>query len=428
MSERGAAWQLRTAVAVAVAALLAAGRAEAGGIFLYEIGTPDVGYASAGWAARADGPVTLFTNPAGMTRLEGIQIQVGAQALYGALTFAPDANTNVAGNDGGNAVGFFPGGSAFVTFAPWSDFRVGIGVVSNFGLAENWDSGWVGRYYTTKSTLIGLSILPSIAWHVAGGLSVGVTFNVMYGYLKQTAAVQNIEPQSGDGALAVQSSTWGFGGNVGLMYEFSKATRLGLAYTSPLSLSFSSTPSFTGLGPGLTAAIKAAHLDTASIDLGMTLPQTVMLSFFQDLNEKWAVMADVGWQNWAAFGTVDVQVTSSNPKSLTTHVGYINTWHGALGAQVQLSQPWQLDFGVAYDSSMTTASSRSLSLAVGDAWRFGVGARWALANWTLGLSYEFLWGGSPSVHVSRGPLAGTVSGSYANTWFQFLAFNVAWRI
>ena len=418
-------WQLRAATAVA---LLFSGEAHAGGVLLYEIGTPDMGYASAGWAARADGPVTLFTNPAGMTRLEGIQVQFGVEALYGALTFAPDTGTNVSGNNGGNAIGFFPTGSFFVTFAPWDDFRVGFGVLSNFGLSEKWNAGWVGRFYTTQSTLIGLSILPSIAWHVAGGLSVGVTFNAMYGYLKQTVAVRNVEPQSTDGTLAVQSNTWGFGGNVGLLYEFTKGTRLGLSYTSPVALGFSATPSFSGLGPGLNAAIKAAHLDTASIGLGLTVPQTVMLSFFHALNEQWAVMADAGWQNWAAFGTVDVQVTSSNPQSLTTNIGYTNTWHGALGGQVQLSAPWQLDFGIAYDSTMTTASNRSLSLAIGDAWRFGVGTRWNLnANWTLGLAYEFLWGGSPSVDVSRGPLAGTVSGSYANTWFQFLSFNATWK-
>jgi long-chain fatty acid transport protein len=411
-----------------VTAMLLGGPARGGGVLLYEVGTPDMGYASAGWAARADGPVTLFTNPAGMTRLDGIQVEVGAEGLYGALTFAPNASTNVSGNNGGNAIGFLPSGSAFVTFAPLKDFRFGFGVVSNFGLSEKWDSGWVGRYYTTQSTLIGFSLLPSIAWHIAGGFSVGATFNIMYGYLKQTVAVQNIEPNAADGTLSLQSGTWGLGGNVGLLYEFSKGSRLGLTYTSPVKLSFGSTPTFSGLGPGLTAAIHARNLDSTSINLGMTVPQTLMLSFFQALSEKWAVMADVGWQNWAAFGTVDVQVTSANPQNLTTNIGYTNTWHGALGGQVQLSEPWQLDFGIAYDSTMTTASNRSLSLAVGDAWRFGLGTRWVVNdNWTLGLAYEFLWGGSPSVDVNRGPLAGHVAGSYANSWFQFLAFNFVWK-
>jgi long-chain fatty acid transport protein len=414
------------AVACIAAALVPTG-AFAGGVLLYEVGTPDIGYASAGYGSRADGPVTLLTNPAGMTRLNGTQVQVGTELLYGALTFAPDVNTSVSGNNGGNAVGLFPNGSVFATFAPWKDIRLGIGVESNFGLSEKWDSGWVGRYYTTQSTLIGLSILPSVAWHIAGGLSVGATLNVMYGYLKQVTAVQNVEPQSGDGAVSVQSGAWGVGGNVGILYEFTKGSRLGVTYTSPVSLSFSSTPQFTGLGPGLAAALKASGLDSANINLGMTVPQTVMLSYFQQLTEKWAVMADAGWQNWAAFGTVDVQVTANNPHSLTTAIGYTNTWHGALGGQVQITEPWQLDFGIAYDSTMTTASNRSLSLAIGDAWRFGVGARWTVNdNWTLGLAYEFLWGGSPSVDVSRG-LAGTVSGSYANTSIQFFTFNFTWK-
>ena len=41
-----------------------------------------------------------------------------------------------------------------------------------------------------------------------------MTFNAMYGYLKQSVAVQNLEPQA-DGSLSVSSSAWGFGANVG---------------------------------------------------------------------------------------------------------------------------------------------------------------------------------------------------------------------
>ena len=36
---------------------------QAGGIILYEIATPDVGLASAGYAARAQDPSTVFKNP-----------------------------------------------------------------------------------------------------------------------------------------------------------------------------------------------------------------------------------------------------------------------------------------------------------------------------------------------------------------------------
>ena len=60
--------------------------ARAAGFLWYETGTPEVGFASAGYAARALSPSTLLTNPAGMTQLEGTQIQVGAQLIYGHLS------------------------------------------------------------------------------------------------------------------------------------------------------------------------------------------------------------------------------------------------------------------------------------------------------------------------------------------------------
>ncbi len=56
--------------------------AEAGGIILYELGTTDVGRASAGWAARASDAATLFTNPAGMSRLPGKELLVSGQLTW----------------------------------------------------------------------------------------------------------------------------------------------------------------------------------------------------------------------------------------------------------------------------------------------------------------------------------------------------------
>ena len=40
------------------------------GLYLYELGIPEVGLAGAGWSARAQDAATAFTNPAGMVRLD----------------------------------------------------------------------------------------------------------------------------------------------------------------------------------------------------------------------------------------------------------------------------------------------------------------------------------------------------------------------
>ncbi len=135
--------------AVAVIALCAGalgpGQATAGGLMLYEVGTADVGLASAGYNARAQDAATVLTNPAGMTRLEGTQLLLGAQLLYGDLKFSigPGTSPQLGTGDGGNPVGWFPGGGAFFSYSVSPELKLGFAMTGNFGLAEKYDAaGW----------------------------------------------------------------------------------------------------------------------------------------------------------------------------------------------------------------------------------------------------------------------------------------------
>jgi long-subunit fatty acid transport protein len=69
------------------------GMALGGGLIAYEIGTADVGLASAGYNARAQDASTVFTNPAGMTRLEGTQVLAAGQIEYGRTQFSIGSGT-----------------------------------------------------------------------------------------------------------------------------------------------------------------------------------------------------------------------------------------------------------------------------------------------------------------------------------------------
>ena len=60
--------------AVFAATALIASTAQAGWLLLYEFGTAEPGLAAAGYAARAQDASTAFTNPAGMTKLDGTQV------------------------------------------------------------------------------------------------------------------------------------------------------------------------------------------------------------------------------------------------------------------------------------------------------------------------------------------------------------------
>jgi long-chain fatty acid transport protein len=400
---------------------------QAGGIFLYEIGTPDVGLASAGYASRIQDASSVFRNPAGMSFLDGAQFQAGLQLTYGSVGFSPNENTSgrLGTERGGNAIGALPAGGLFAV-VPLSDrVTVGIGGLSYFGLLEKYDHNWVGRYYVQESALLGMSLVPSVSLKATDWLSVGAGLNAMYGLLNTKLAVNNLDPSIGDGQMSLKDQTWGFGANVGMLIQPVKGTRVGVTYLSQVNLDFKDTPSFSNLGPGLSALLQ----NPSQLNLGVHVPQSVMLSLYQELDSKWAVMADVGWQNWEHFGKVDVGIEAGNNPVTTLHLNYQDTWHGALGAQYKATEKWMFTGGVAYDSSAVDSANRTVTLPMGQLWRFGVGAIYQLnEKLNVGLAYEFAWGGDMSVDQGTdASLRGRVSGSYNDSWFSFASLNLNWK-
>lgn len=422
------------ACALAAAGWLSAAPASAGGLMLYEVGTEDVGLASAGYGARAEDASTVFTNPAGMTRLDGSQATLGAQVLYGDVAFTIGQGTSPAlgSGSGGVPIGWFPGGGAFFSYSVSPDLKLGFAATGNFGLAMKYDPGWVGRYYAQEATLLGVSLLPSVAVRVSPQWSVGASLNAMYGKLRTEVALNNIV--GSDGQLLLNAHKWGYGGNIGVLYEPSKSTRLGLVWNSQVKLDFSAPTQFSGLSQGLDNLLNNRGLLNTTLDLGINVPQGLNASFFHQVDGHWALLGSVGWQEWSKFGQVEVGIINSNdPQSLTQNLNFKDTWHVAAGAQYQLDAPWRLDFGVAYDSAFQDGSNVSPMLPANAAWRFGMGAQKQESktfNW--GFAAEYAYGGD--LHVNRqseAPVAlggrGDLVGSYERTAVVFLSANFNWK-
>jgi len=423
---RSAASRRIAAAAALAGGLLGAGPAAAGGLLLYEFGTAEPGLAAAGYAARAQDASTAFTNPAGMTRLAGTQGLAGGQLMWLNQSFSIGAGTSPAlGSDnGGRAIGwsgFVPGGGAFVTHSISPDLKVGFSIAGNFGSVLDYDEPWVGRYRVQKATILGMQFVPSIAYRVNDRLSVGAGVNAVYGIFDQKVAINNVVPLAQDGQLELDDRTWGFGGNLGLLYEFTPSTRVGLTWTSQVDLDFKAPAQFSGLGPALSALLASRGLQAAQVNLGTKIPQQVMASLYSQVDDRWAILGNVGWQQWSRFGQVEVGIDNTlNPVSLTTSIPFRDTWHGALGAQYRVSDPWTVNFGVAYDSGFQRGNVTPL-LPVNAAWRFGVGGEQQVSK-TLkwGIAGELLYGGT--LNVDKGstlPPAlggrGDLVGSFNNT-------------
>ncbi len=419
---RTGTWREAMTTAALAVAVFTSAPAAAGGLLLYEFGTAEPGLAAAGYAARAQDASTAFTNPAGMTRLDGTQVLVGGQLMWLNTQFAVDGGTSpgLGSGDGGRAFGsngYVPGGGAFLTHRISPDLALGFSVAGNFGSMLDYEDDWVGRYRVQDADLLGVSVVPSIAYQLNPKLSLGAGVNAMYGIFDQKVAVNNAVPSLGDGRLEIDDTTWGWGGNVGVLYEPVPGTRLGLTYTSAIDLDFSGRAGFSGIGPILNALLQSRGLLDAPVDIGATVPQQVMGSLYTEINDRWALMGNVGWQDWSEFGEVEIGIDNAqDPTTLTNPLSFDDTWHVAVGAQYRTDSQWKVHTGLAYDSGFQDGHDVSPLFPVNSAWRLGAGAeKQSSESFKWGFTGELLYGGNidvdkrsalPPVLGGRGDLVG----------------------
>ena len=275
--------------------------AQAAGLFLYEMGTPDLGTASAGRAAGTDNAATAFGNPAAMTRLDQSQMLVGIQPAYGITHFDKDNETTVSGGNGGNSLGFIPGLGGYYVYSATPDLKFGLSLGSDFGLSGRYQSNWSGRYYVQQVELVTLGAFPVVAYRINPWLSIGGGAQIIYGKLNYKTGINDIFG-GGDASIDVSSQDVGYGGIAGILIEPADGTRFGVTYTSQVKLDFKEKPTTNNLGPGLQGVFDATGLTGAKVDLGLTIPNQVMVSGHHDLTPELAVMGNVVWQQWSEFG------------------------------------------------------------------------------------------------------------------------------
>jgi long-chain fatty acid transport protein len=398
------------------------------GLILYEINSPLTGTASAGWAALAEDASTAFTNPAGMARLDRSQLLVGAQPLIITSEFNSSPETTFSGSDGGNAGGVIPSLGAYYVHSLSDRLKLGFSLLSYFGLGIDYGDDWVGRYYVEESDFLTLTISPSVAYKVNDWLSIGVMFNVLYSKLRSESAIRNFLGGP-DGQLRYEDDDFGFGGGLGLLIEPRKGTRFGVTYYSPVDVSFSDVPELNGVGPVLGGLLSILGLDGTSVGMEFTIPQWIMVSGYQQITDKLAVMGNFGWQDWSQFGNVDISlsVNPETPRRFNNQLGFKDTWHAAIGAQYRVSEAWLLAAGFAYDSSPCDESNRSPDMPFDRNFRYSAGVQYDWSkNLTLGLAYVFIDLGSASIN-KQGFLRGNLVGDYSPNNVNVINLNLIYR-
>jgi long-chain fatty acid transport protein len=207
----------------------------------------------------------------------------------------------------------------------------------------------------------------------------------------------------------------------------SPSLRLGLTYQSPEFFTFGFKPFFRNLGPGFSFISK--KIGGTQVNIPMEQPQQVMLSGLYQVLPQWALMGNVGWQNWSAFGQFPVGISARNQTSIQANLHFSDTYQLAIGQQYRFADSWLWSAGFAYDSSSVSQANRLVVLPIDRQLRYGTGLQYAInRDVTAGAAWEFLDAGPGPLTNDRGPLAGKLQGHYSTNYLNFVAFNVDWKL
>lgn len=416
----------------------------ASGIQITEKGTKGLGNAWAGGAAVAEDASTVYWNPAGMTRLDGNHAELSVHFIRPSFKWNDDGSTNALGEPQGGGNGGDAGGPNFVPNFFYSheisdNWRAGIGIFLPFGLETDYDENWVGRYHTTKSSLLTVDINPCVAYRISSQWSVGAGISAQYidAELKNAVDWRTISggvfPAGTDGRATVEADDWSWGFNLGVLFELNENTRFGLTYRSQVEYDDSDgDASFSTPAPAQGLATALGLTDTGT-STKLDLPANASLSAYHKLSEKWAIMANVTWTQWSSLDELRIQFDttefgSTAPDNVTT-LDWNDSFYYALGATWYYSDQWTFRGGVAYDET-PVPSAKKRTPRVPDDDRFWISA---------GSSYEFLdrWGidfagtyiftiGDPEINrsaVGEDLTRGNLVGDY-DAWSYLLSLQI----
>ncbi len=357
---------------------------QAAGFALIEQGGSGMGNAYAGGSAVAEDASTIFFNPAGMTYIEGTQA-VGALHLI-----SPNAEFNDKGSikafgvpprgDEGSDAGdlaFVPNIYLMTEINP--NIKIGIGVSAPFGLKTEYDDEWVGRFQANKSEVKTININPSMAFKVNDKLSFGAGVSAMRAEATLTRQVNRVIASETD--VEIKGNDWGFGFNLGAIYQATEDTRIGLAYRSKVEQELE----------GRSKSPLVAALNT-KVKADLTLPETFSISAFSQLNDTWDLMGDVTWTRWSRFKTLRIDFANATPDSVTSE-NWENTMRYSVGVNYNYNDAIKLRAGLAYDEEAIKDEFRTARIPGNDRKWVSLGASYQItpaSKFDIGYSHLFL--------------------------------------
>jgi long-chain fatty acid transport protein len=187
----------------------------------------------------------------------------------------------------------------------------------------------------------------------------------------------------------------------------SERTRFGAVYQSEIEPEFEGDVKLST--PGLSV----------SSDTKITLARFVKVSGYHELNDQWALLGTVGWENWSAFENINIS-TSRGTRKIPRN--WEDTWKFAAGVHFRPVEKWLLQLGFAYDTSPVDSDDRTPDMPIDRQIRYATGAQYKWSE-RLSTGAQFVYADFGKAKIDNDLL----QGDYKQNNILFFALNANWK-
>ena len=382
---------LKTTLSLAVT--MASTQIFAAGFAINEHSISGMGTGYAGRSSSADDASTVYGNPAGMSRLTREQV-TGGVAFLDAKTDISDASSSPnGGSNKGDMVPFTSVPMGFYVKPIDDHWAFGLGVYVPFGLITDYENGFAGRYFGSKSEVQVITFQPTVSYKFNDVVSIGFgpTINRIDGSLESNLSITQAAP---DGKVKIKGDDTALGYNIGVLVQATDTTRLGMTYHSKVDYKLEGN---TKVNYGVLGLIGANPNQKYDASLKITTPESLDFSVTQAINDQWTVYAGSTFTRWSQLKKITVENSGVQPAlagqfgEITEDQNWHDSWAYAVGTSYQLNKEWVLRTGLTFDQSPTNNVDRSPRIPTGDRTIFSIGAGWSpTEDLTIDVAYSYL--------------------------------------